>query len=351
MIGQPLAWDLYTVTGVLVARAGMVVVDGAQLARLAARPLYRKSDPGTAGADLVERLRYVMQEYPQMLGTAGTATLELAIRDLASELIALAHLDHDACLGLLRRLPMRDTAARHCLLSALIAFDLGEQIGRAEEELLVTVAAAMTMNLSAMRLHNELNDGRLRFSPDIRTELRRHPEDSARLLEAGGVHDPAWLATVRQHHEHLDGSGYPHGLREDGIGVPARLLHIADFYAAKISGRYNRAPKSPRYAFKQLFGSERGRLDGHYSVMLLRRLGLFPAGSLVRLANRETAVVTRKEGSGEGAGRVTAFMDMRGRLLRDPVERNTTQVNYAVTGLTEAEPNWPEIPWSSYWGY
>lgn len=351
IIGQPLDWDLYTVSGVLVASAGMMVADANQVARLTARPLYRKVAPGMAGADLVERLRYVMQEYPLMLKAAGTAELEPGIRDLVSELTALLHLDHDACLGLARRLPMRDPAARHCLLTALVTLDLGEQVNQPEDVLASAGAAALTMNIAAMRLHAQLSEGRLQFSPDLRDEIRRHPEYGARLLETSGVTDRIWLTAVRQHHEHLDGSGYPHGLRNEEIEIPARLLRVADFYAAKISGRHYRAPKAPRFVFKHLFGSERGRLDGYYSVLLPRLLGVYPPGTLVRLATRETAVVTRKEGAGETAGHVMAFMDVRGRLIKEAVERDTSLVNYNVTGVTEAEYTWPDIPWQTYWGY
>lgn len=351
LIGQPLAWNLYTVSGVLLARAGLVISDADQLARLAERPLFRNADPDMAGTDLVERLRFVMLEYPQTLKSAGTHTLELAIRDLARELIALSKMDHDACLGLLRLLPMRDPSARHCLLTALITLDLGDLLDLPDATLESTTAAAMTMNIAAMRLHAELSDGRLRFNPAIRAELQRHPEHGLKLLEASGISDPVWLAAVHQHHENLDGSGYPLGLRDEAIDTPARLIRIADYYSAKISGRRYRAPKSSKYAFKHLFGSERGRLDSHYTVLLPRLLGLYPPGTLVRLATRQIAVVTRKEGSGESAGHVMAFMEMRGRLLKEPVERNTAQVNYAVIGITEAEPNWPDIPWETYWGY
>jgi len=351
LIGQTPAWDLYTASGVLVAGAGLAIADHAQLARLKSRPLFRKAGQDMASTDLVERLRGVMLDYPLALKGAVAGTLEAAIRDLARELIALAELDHDACLGLARLLPMRDPAARHCLLSALIALDLGEQIDLPDHALESLVAATLTMNISAMTMHAELADGRLRFLPAVRAEMHRHPEHSARLLEAGGVSDPTWLAAVRQHHENLDGGGYPSGLRDEEIATPARLIRVADYYAAKISGRRYRPPKSPKYAMKQLFGSERGRLDSHVALLLMRQLGLYPPGTLVRLASREVAVVLRKEGSGESAGHVMAFMEHRGRLLKEPAERNTASINFAVIDVTEVEPNWPAIRWEAYWGY
>lgn len=351
LIGQPLAWDLYTASGVLVAGAGMMIADPAQLARLRARPLFRRAVAGLDESDWLARLRQAMQAYPAMLDAAGSPALERDIRALARELIMLGEQDHDACLGLARRLPIRDPAIRHGLVTALIALDLGAQTGLAGGALESLAAAALTMNLSALRLHADLAQGFVHYGPDVRDLMRRHPDESADLLASGGISDPAWLAAVRQHHENLDGSGYPLGLRNDEIDLPARLIRVADYYAAKISGRHYRLPKSPQFAYKQLFGSERGRLDGPASTLSLRCLGLYPPGTLVRLATREIAVTTRKEGSGETAGHVMAFMDARGKLLREANERDTALVNFAVIGATEAEPHWPEIRWEAYWGY
>ena len=350
LIGQPLAWDLYTASGVLVAGAGMVIADAGQLGRLKARPLYHRADAGIDETAWLERLRQALQSYPDTLEAAG-ADLERGIRALVSELSILLEQDHDACLGLTRRLPMRDPAVRHCLVSALIALDLAGQMSLSGSETESLSAAALTMNVSAMRLHADLDQGFVPFSPEIRAAMRRHPDDGAGRLAASGIDDPVWLAAVRQHHENLDGSGYPLGLRDDGIAMSARLIRVADYYAAKISGRHYRPPKSPQFAIKQLFGSERGRLDSQAATLSLRCLGLYPPGTLVRLATREIAVVTRKEGSGESAGHVMAFMTPNGRLLKEPAEHDTGLVNFAVLDVAEAQPNWPEIAWEAYWGY
>lgn len=351
VIGQPLAWDLYTATGVLVACAGMKITDRAHLAKLLSRPLFRKAGGIMEEIDLAARLRILLTELPEARQLAGGPALEMAVRGQAGEIIEMARQDHDACLGLARLLPLRDPALRHCLLTALIALDLGVQTDMAEATLRSMIGAALTMNLAAMKLHAELAEGLANYDDEVRAEMQHHPDRTARLLKAGGLADPVWLAAVRQHHENLDGSGYPAGLRNEEISTPARIIRVADFYAAKISGRRYRPAKSAHFAVNRLFGPERGRLDTHLAILLLRRIGLYPPGTLVRLANREVAVVTRKQGNGDAAGSVTAFMDGRGRLLKNPVERNTGSVNFAVLDVTETEPTWPDIRWEIFWGY
>jgi putative nucleotidyltransferase with HDIG domain len=83
--------------------------------------------------------------------------------------------------------------------------------------------------------------GKLQISPKIlnkpgklvRREWRhihRHPENGARIVAPLAPWLGEWAATVEQHHEKYDGSGYPHGLRGDEISLGARIVAVADAY-------------------------------------------------------------------------------------------------------------------------
>lgn len=351
LIGHSLPWDVFTASGVLVASAGTPVVNRAQYVKLTARPLYRRAGAEGEDDDPTERFLRLMQDLPEALREAGTPALERNIRARVAELISLARMDHDACLGLSRLGPMRDPAVRHCLSTALIAMELGEQSGMPAAALGSLLAAALTMNIAAMRLHAELATGVARYNDDIHADIRLHPERGVRLLAVGGVADPAWLAAVAQHHENLDGTGYPRGLREEEISDAGRIVRIADYYIAKITGRRYRPPHSAKFAFKEMFGGERGRLDKHLAALLLQRFGPYPPGTLVRLANREVAVAIRRQGRSENAGTVVSFMEYRGRLLKTPMPRNTGIASYAITGVAEKDARWPDIRWATFWGY
>jgi HD-GYP domain-containing protein (c-di-GMP phosphodiesterase class II) len=352
IIGKSLPWNLYTVTGVLVASAGLTLTDKEQLAKLTARPLFRQSAGDNDSANLGQRLLLQMESFPYTCKAAGTSQFEQAIRGHARELISLARVDHDASIGLLRLLPMADPAARHCLLTAIIALDMAEQmLAPNDPRIEAIICAALTMNIAAMRLHSDLTERRTFIDSEQRDSISRHPQDSLKLLEVSGVHDREWLTAVGQHHENLDGSGYPNGLRGEDICLAARIIRIADFYAAKIRGRRYRPAISAQAAFKHIFGDERARLDNHLALILLRRLGLYPPGTLIRLASKEIAVVMRKQGSGETPGKVIAFLSPNHRLLKEPAERNTAQIGYAFLNTAEIEPDWPEIDWKIYWGY
>jgi len=97
---------------------------------------------------------------------------------------------------------------------------------------------------------------------------------------------------VLQHHERLDGSGYPKGLKGDAITELTQILSIADTYDAQISGRCSQPPVPPARALSELY---RAAVGGQYATSLVQRLiqllGVYPIGSLVRLNTGEQAVV------------------------------------------------------------
>ena len=97
---------------------------------------------------------------------------------------------------------------------------------------------------------------------------------------------------VLQHHERLDGSGYPKGVMGHDISELTQILSIADTYDAQISGRCSQPPVPPSRALSELY---RAAVAGQYASTLVQQLihllGVYPIGSLVRLNTGEQAVV------------------------------------------------------------
>ena len=84
--------------------------------------------------------------------------------------------------------------------------------------------------------------------------IKRHPGDGRKLLEELGGFPQAVLALVSDHHERLDGSGYPHGLNARNMCIETRILAVCDVYDALVSDRVYRAAWSPERAFALLEG-------------------------------------------------------------------------------------------------
>jgi HD-GYP domain-containing protein (c-di-GMP phosphodiesterase class II) len=122
--------------------------------------------------------------------------------------------------------------------------------------------------------------------------VRRHPTYSVVLLEAvEGVPEDVRLAAY-QHHERENGSGYPRGLRGRAISDVARVVALADAFAAAAARRRYRAKKKPYEAIEELIRqAASGVYDRSCARALVESVGLFPVGSHVLLSNRTPAVV------------------------------------------------------------
>lgn len=348
LIGQRLPWDLFSESGVLLAGAGMLVVDEAHYQKLVSRSLFQQagSDP-----DSIQPLHHLSElaSYTASLQAGPEQGLsEEELRLLTRAFVALFRIDPDACLGYPRLAPVAPPYLNHSLHVLFIAVLLADHLDFSEAQIESLAAAALTMNMADIPLQERVHGGFVTGEDWVK--LRAHPAETVALLKRAGVTDKDWLDAVLQHHENMDGSGYPANLNGSQITLAARILHVADVYCTKINARHYRPSKTSRFAFQALFGDERGHLDTQIATLLLRRIGLLPPGTLVRLANRENACITRLGRSGHIRYAIS-FMDARGRALEYPRERNLETRTYAIRNLIDLEPVWPKINWNLLWGY
>ncbi len=123
-----------------------------------------------------------------------------------------------------------------------------------------------------------------------RERARTHPYLTGRMFAHVGALAPV-VACASQHHERLDGSGYPHGVSGNALSMPARLLAAADVYHALREPRPHRPASDANTAARTLQDEVRaGRLDGDAVAAVLRA-----AGHQVRHRATLPAGLTRRE--------------------------------------------------------
>jgi putative nucleotidyltransferase with HDIG domain len=148
--------------------------------------------------------------------------------------------------------------------------------------------------------------------------LRRHPVDGAEMLRA--TPDIPTLAPVVafEHHMRLDGGGYPSTARRDSLNLGTMLCSIADVYdAMRSQRRYQQAFPSERI-LEVLKRNDGRQFDRHLVRRFVQLVGIYPAGSLVRLNTGEIAAVVTIYAPDPNRPHVKVIVDASGAKLSEP---------------------------------
>ncbi len=135
-----------------------------------------------------------------------------------------------------------DITYQHCLLVAGFASTFSTHLGLTIGNQRLVCKAALLHDIGKLRIPREILDKPGRLTPEEMKVVRTHPKVGHDMLVREGGFDPQTLDMVLHHHEFLDGSGYPHGLRGDRIVALVRMMTICDIYAALVERRSYKEP-------------------------------------------------------------------------------------------------------------
>jgi HD-GYP domain-containing protein (c-di-GMP phosphodiesterase class II) len=125
-----------------------------------------------------------------------------------------------------------------------------------------------------------------------------------------------------EHHLRLDGTGYPFGVKRQSLNVGTMLCSISDVYDAMRSQRAYQSAFPTDRILAVLKRSDGKQFDQHLVRRFVQLLGIYPAGTLVRLTTGEVAVVTGIHAPDPYRPRVRVLFDQAGTRLALPLERN-----------------------------
>jgi len=181
--------------------------------------------------------------------------------------------------------PGAEHALRVGALAAAVAVRMGWSLYDAQRAGVAGLFADLGMILEPLQARGSLDEV-------AAARLRRHPISSAVMLETMDDLPEAVRLAVSQHHERLDGSGYPLGLRGEPIHDIARVLAVCDSFVAAITPRPHRSALRPHAALVDVCrASLDGALDRRAAMALVRVTGVFPVGAAVALDTGDAAVV------------------------------------------------------------
>lgn len=122
-------------------------------------------------------------------------------------------------------------------------------------------------------------------------QIHTHPTLSYRLVEKIPTLGTNAKLAILQHHERLDGSGYPLGLRQEKLHTYSQIIAVSDMYHAMTSERAYRKKHSPFRVLEEIQKEQFGRYDHKVVQVFIKEMTNYSQGTNVRLSNNQKAEI------------------------------------------------------------
>jgi putative nucleotidyltransferase with HDIG domain len=286
-------------------------------------------------ADIITRSKSVMRDVfdGARLGKAFESEAVIAVVD---EISASVQRNAQALIGLVRLKSKAEYTYLHSVAVCALMVNMARQLSVPEETMRDMGLAGLVHDIGKMSVPEEILNKPGRLTDAEFDLVRTHPSRGLELLrQASGIPDIA-MDVCSHHHEKIDGTGYPFGLKGEDISLAARLGAICDVYDALTSDRSYKEGWTPGDAVTAM-----ASWDGHFDPGLLfaffQSISVFPVGMLVRMRSNHLAIVL-PNGRRASRPRVRLVYDIGGDHLIAPRDTVVTDGEAGDQILTREDP-------------
>lgn len=185
----------------------------------------------------------------------------------------------------------------HSIDTGIMSTFLGLSLGFNEDELKELGKGAILHDIGKTKLSNNIICKRGPLTDKEYAEIKKHPVYGRKILEKHMHISDVILMAVEQHHEKVDGTGYPYGLSGNQISRYGKIVGICDVYDAISNDRSYRKKFSPNDAYELILAGSGSMFDEQIVLRFKETFAIYPLGCCVRLSNGiEGYVIRQNEG-------------------------------------------------------
>ena len=214
----------------------------------------------------------------------------------------------------------------HSVNTALLAMSLGRSLGFDRSMIHLAGVGTLLHDIGKMKVPLELLNKPGRFEPHEMEIVKQHVLRGVEVLSSTTGLGDTYIQPALEHHERVNGDGYPHRRAHQDISQVGLITAIVDIYDAMTSDRVYHKGKPAHEVLQLLY---RLSLDGHLDPTLVQRfiqvVGVYPVGSVVELNTGETGIVKRINHNAPLAPVVLFVKGAGNTLLSHPQEEDLSQ--------------------------
>ncbi len=181
----------------------------------------------------------------------------------------------------------KDYLYHHCIATGLISAAIAQKLGYERGYVLQMAIAGTLADCGMARIPLRIREKKEPLNQLEFNEIRKHPIFSLQMVKNLPALKEEMKEAIYQHHERLDGSGYPEKLRVGSVSNFGQIIAVADTFHAMTSERLYRLKESPFKVIEKIKESEFGKFDIQVVQALVDLVAALPIGTKIELSNLE----------------------------------------------------------------
>ena len=179
----------------------------------------------------------------------------------------------------------------HSLNVAILSMMLARSAGMSSDDIKAIALGAQFHDMGKLKVPTAITRKTTPLTEPEDNYLKLHTRYSLDLANLADSFSPAAKPILSQHHELLDGSGYPKQLTGDKIDNKAQLVAVVNAYDNLCHPQDPSKARIPYSALSYLFKNRKEQYNSDYMALLIRLMGVYPPGSVVQLSNQQLGLV------------------------------------------------------------
>jgi HD-GYP domain-containing protein (c-di-GMP phosphodiesterase class II) len=179
----------------------------------------------------------------------------------------------------------------HPVNVALISFVIGKWLNLDYLKLENLVRTGLLHDIGKAKIKDSLLNKADILTLEEMEKLKAHPVIGYKILDSVNIFDSEILQGVLFHHERMDGTGYPLGLKGEKINLFSRIIAIADTFDAITANKSYRKKNSPLKAVEEIQTNSFNRLDPYICQIFVNNIITYYNGRAIRLSNEQVGII------------------------------------------------------------
>ncbi|NIK71491.1 HD-GYP domain-containing protein [Paenibacillus sp. BK720] len=184
-----------------------------------------------------------------------------------------------------RQFSEREYLLHNSVLVSLTSYRIAQWCGLPRKDWMPVALAGLLHDIGNVKIDADILEKPSALTTAENEEMKRHTVFGYQLLKNIASLNEGVKLTALQHHERIDGSGYPLAIDSTKIHPYAKIVAIADIYHAMTLNRFYRKAASPYFVLEQIQSDSFGKLDPAYVRVFVEKVTQFHNGNIVKLSD------------------------------------------------------------------